>query len=502
MENKKILIVLSSLLFLIPIIQFLNNNNLPQIVRLDLYTIFFSQFILFIITFFFSYIIYKFFIRKYLDFQIFFLFNSLIAYFFFYFRDLKDLIFNKQNSILDDFLILLIYLLFYLIMFRLKKKITDFLIRFVLIFIVLQFSFFSLSFLNLQIDNTNFSKTEKNNSIFIDMDSIEIDKKNRIIFFLVLDGMMNLDLAEKFKIVENKDELKSKFLNNQLIYSDNFFSNYDLTYLSITSLLKGSYPVIETSQKYSSRKNFFPAFLLNTSKDNIFFQILRKTKKNFYWLGNWWASCEENIYVKCLNSNIWDKFFYILKSFYFNSLYVYIFNHFDKKDNTEQAFKFLKNKENKFTDNSIYLIHVMSPHPPYFFDQSCKVDKNLDQKENYKNYAIAYNCLISLVQEWVAYVNKTNPESLIFILGDHGWSFDEEIMIKNELEKNESRFLPFLSYKISKECLNIKKPNSIVNIMTFALICTGSKDLKYIEDLKFQGFYEDHKKFGEVILKN
>lgn len=83
MENKKILIVLSSLLFLIPIIQFLNNNNLPQIVRLDLYTIFFSQFILFIITFFFSYIIYKFFIRKYLDFQIFFLFNSLIAYFFF-----------------------------------------------------------------------------------------------------------------------------------------------------------------------------------------------------------------------------------------------------------------------------------------------------------------------------------------------------------------------------------------------------------------------------------
>ena len=144
----------------------------------------------------------------------------------------------------------------------------------------------------------------------------------------------------------------------------------------------------------------------------------------------------------------------------------------------------------------------MSPHPPYFFDQSCKVDKNLDQKENYKNYAVAYNCLISLVQEWAAYVNKTNPESLIFILGDHGWSFDEEIMIKNELEKNESRFLPFLSYKISKECLNIKKPNSIVNIMTFALICTGSKDLKYIEDLKFQGFYEDHKKFGEVILKN
>lgn len=502
MENKKITASLPSLLFLIPIIQFLNKNNLPQIVRLDLYTIFFSQFILFIIVLFFSYISYKFFIRKYLDFKIFFLFNSLIAYLFFHFRGLKDLIFDKQNSLLDDFLILLIYLLFYLIMFKLKKKILDFLIRFVLIFIVLQFSFFSFSFLNLQINNTNFTKTEKNNSTFINIDSIEIDKKNRIIFFLVLDGMMNLDLAEKFNIVKNKDELKLKFLNNQLIYNDSFFSNYDLTYLSITSLLKGSYPVTETSQKYSSRKNFFPAFLYNASKDDIFFQILRKTKKNFYWSGNWWASCEENIYVKCLNSNTWDKFFYISKSFYFNSLYFYIFNYFDKKDNTEQSINFLKNKEYKFNDNSIYLIHVMSPHPPYFFDQNCKVDKNLNQKENYKNYAVAYNCLLNLVQEWVTYVNKTDPESLIFILGDHGWSFDEEIMIKNQLERNETRFLPFFSYKVSKECINLKKPNSIVNIMPFALICSGSKDLKYIEDLKFQGFVEEDKKFGEVILKN
>jgi len=503
-KKKKITIklVLSILLFLIPIIQFLNKNNLTQVFWGDLYIIFFSQFILFFIFFFLSFIIFKIYINRYLDFSTFFLINSLTAYTLFYFRVIKDLTIDKQNYILDDLLVLLTYFLLYSILLKFQKKIFHFLIRFISIFVFLQFSYFAFNVLNIKINSTNFSKIEKKKTLDIDIELIETDNSNRTIFFIVLDGMMNLDLAEKFKIIDNKDEIKMKLLKNKLFYNENFFSNYDLTYLSITSLLQGSYPVTHNSDKYSSRKNFFPSFLYNSSKDNIFFQILKKTKKNFYWSGNWWASCEENIYVKCLNTNFKDKFFYISKSFYFNSLYIYVFNYFAKKNNHEESVSFLKNREIKFNDNSFYFIHIMSPHPPFFFDESCKVDKNLDQNKNFKNYSIAYNCLLNLVQEWTTYINKTNPESLVFILGDHGWSFDNDIMFKNKLSKDETRFLPFLSYKIPEECVELKKPNSIVNIIRFALICSGSKNLKFDKDLRFQGFAEDHKKFGKVILKN
>ena len=75
-------------------------------------------------------------------------------------------------------------------------------------------------------------------------------------------------------------------------------------------------------------------------------------------------------------------------------------------------------------------------------------------------------------------------------------------MSNHEIDLHENKFKSFFSYKVPSRCEDIKKPNSIVNIFRFALICSGNNDLKYLKDLKFKTFYEDEKNYGKVILKN
>ena len=58
-----------------------------------------------------------------------------------------------------------------------------------------------------------------------------------------------------------------------------------------------------------------------------------------------------------------------------------------------------------------------------------------------KYYGYAYNCLLNMAQVFTNKISKINEKNLIFIMGDHGWSFDKEIMEKNNLEKSGNRFL-------------------------------------------------------------
>ena len=85
-------------------------------------------------------------------------------------------------------------------------------------------------------------------------------------------------------------------------------------------------------------------------------------------------------------------------------------------------------------------------------------------------------------------------------MGDHGWSFDHETMKKNNLESN--RFKTFFSYKIPAKCKNFIEPNSITNVIRFALNCNGNNKIEYLEDLQFISFSEENSNYGQVFLKN
>ena len=506
--DRKTLIAISIFLFFVPILSFLNEINLPQILTIDLYSIIASQVTLLILVFFLSAIMHKLIFKDYTDFQSFFFINSLTIYLLFFFKNIKIFFFilHEKFFLFDDFIVIFIYLFLYVFLIKFEKKISNFLLRFLSIYIILQFCFFSYNFYNfkLNIDNKKIYQDKQNGSTSLDINKIAKDHKDETIFFIILDGMISLDLAEKLNIIKSENDVIQSLKNNNFNYEKNFYNNYDATYLSLASLLQGDYPVIETDKKYKNRDQFFPAFILDQRKDNSFFQILRKTKKQFYWLGNPWAFCQTNNYIKCINSEQTYKFITKIKTFYYDSAFFYFFNIFTHKGEKIEYINFITNFDKEFKDNEIYLIHVLSPHPPYVFNKNCDVVNTISRyhspNEAMIHYSNAYNCLLEIINKLSKSIDTFNENNMVFVLGDHGWSFDDKIMNEFSVDPEESRFKPFFSYKVPSRCNQIVAPGSIVNILRFALICAGNKEITYLENMKFKTFYESQtENFGKVF---
>ena len=91
---------------------------------------------------------------------------------------------------------------------------------------------------------TDMSYKSKNK---IDVNSIKVpeNKKKTNVFLIVLDGMMNLEKAEKEKIIISKNEFNYKLEQSDFSTNSFFNANYHWTYVSIKSLLYGDYPVTE-----------------------------------------------------------------------------------------------------------------------------------------------------------------------------------------------------------------------------------------------------------------
>ena len=513
MHYNKTLILTSVFLFFVPIITFLNEINLPQILASDILLIFISQFLVLAVIFLISLVLHRHLLQKILSFESFFLINIFTLYLLFFFKNFKDTFFYfESNTQLDVILTFLIYGLTYFFLIYFEKKHFKFLSRFLKIYVLIMFIFlfYNLFIFQFGTEKQNTKNISLNTLTEIDSNLIKENSKNENIFLIILDGMMSLEYAKKLGVIKSEQEMIIDLENNDFLYEENFFSNYDTSYLSIASLLRSSYPVIEQSKRYNNRKNFFPFFILNEKKDNDLFKILRKTKKKLIWLGNEWAFCQDNSYIKCLNSDPMYKKISRLKLFYSDSIFSYILNFYSPDDKSKEALDFLMtpnfaNKSYMQTKGDIYLIHVLSPHPPYIFDQNCDIKNEQKEKKEFNEiqyYSYAYNCLIKSISDWTNKINKVNKDNMIFILGDHGWSFDEDIMKKNDIDKDKIRFSPFFAYKVPERCKDLKSPNSIVNVLRFALICAGNKELNYIKDLKFKSFYESNPNYGRVFLKD
>ncbi len=500
--------LISVLLFFVPVLSFLDKINLPQILISDIYLIILSQIFVLVVFYLISLISYNFIFKNFLSFKIFFLINATTIYLFFFYKNFKSLLYilHEKYYLFDDLIILLVYIFFYFLLIKFNKKLKDFLLRFLSIFIVLQFVFFAYNFYIYKINPNNQKELTENKLNYLSTLNTnlinEINNKEAI-FFIILDGMMSLDNAEKLNIVKNKNEILKILEKNDLKYRKNFTSNYDASYLSIASLLQGAYPVLETSERYYNRDKFFPVFILDQGKDNSFFQILRKTNKDFNWLGNSWAYCQDNLYIKCVNSKKTLKFFNKVQLFYFDSIFIYLFNFYPIDKKNYDTIDIIKNFDVKFDKNDIFLIHILSPHPPYVFNKNCDLKDNIKFEKNLEveYYKYAYNCLIKIIINFSNKINDINKNNMIFVLGDHGWSFSKKIMNDHKLDPEDSRFKTFFSYKIPNRCNKLNPPNSIVNAIRFAFICQGNDELKYIEDLQFKTFYENDKNYGKVFLR-
>ena len=123
--QNKLSILISILLFFIPVATFLNEINLPQILNIDIYVIILSQIFLLLITFLISLFIRKILLNNFISFRSFFLINSIFIYLLFYFKNAKYFFYSlhEKNFLIDDILVIFIYIFFLLYIFKIRKKI-------------------------------------------------------------------------------------------------------------------------------------------------------------------------------------------------------------------------------------------------------------------------------------------------------------------------------------------------------------------------------------------
>ena len=93
MHYNKTLILTSVFLFFVPIITFLNEINLPQILASDILLIFISQFLVLAVIFLISLVLHRHLLQKILSFESFFLINIFTLYLLFFFKNFKDTFF-------------------------------------------------------------------------------------------------------------------------------------------------------------------------------------------------------------------------------------------------------------------------------------------------------------------------------------------------------------------------------------------------------------------------
>ena len=503
-------IALSLLLTFLPLIIFLlNPTNFVQLNMNEiryLSTVLLVVFFIFILTSFFLKNIFSKYDSKDLEKKILFFF-SLAFFQCFFHENIRELIYIEgvlrtpffYLSLLIIILINIITLFLTLKYFKILKKVS---LNFIFILIILNFFTHWNKQSNLFLpEKKGVSKNE--NPIVLPKTNL----KNNI-YFVIMDAMSSVDYFEEnfTKIIDK--ELKNKLDKNKLIILPDSTSSYNMTYLSLTSIIYANYPVTD-KKKFISRNFFFPNMIYYNEKNDLgIITYLTKNGNQFKYIGNTEYNLQSNnnfnpsidnekIISKIFN-NIFYKFF---KPTPFDEFarFITTFEFFKIKNNdtiyvqNDAVGRFLKHlKENGIPQTKgFFLIHQMSPHRPFIYDNDCK--KIDDIKDDKIGYSKAYTCAFKKIIEFTEFVNKNDPMAFIVFVGDHGASFINH--------KTVNRFKVASIIKSNKFCRNFDTNKMIfntVNITRLALYCSANEKPIFLKNKNFIGYYEDEKEYGSI----
>jgi len=501
-------ITFSITLFLLPFAQFIQGNlklidvstinNLILINLICLALILLSAFLIFVI-------------NKRLNF-----FNILIFLLIsfnvsFYFGDLKFL-FLKYTPFASYFAISIISLLFLLILTLIRKRFFN---RFIIFFIVLNY----INIIFLIFTSSVFQKGEEfnliKNNFFINNNKIFKDSNYSLqpnMYFIIMDGMTSLDHAAKILNINYKPHQDYLNENNFNIFPSR--SNYNTTYLSLASIIQLDYVVKPNSPKYYDRNNFWPYLLNKKNKKPNLINILEENNYEFKWFGNMTASCKNYAYDKnfCSTTEL-NSTYYVFNSFFANTPLITILRKFFPKlmlsyygDSIDAISNFINTNKLRKDKSYFTLIHHLSPHPPYIYNDDCSIKSliNTSITSNKVNgYKDAYLCSLKKIKKFINYINLNDPSALIVITADHGWNIDRNNSKKiNEIIDEKTKI--YNSIKVSNECKN-SIPAILDNINSVRLLlgCALNKEPRYIKSETFYGFQEENKdEYGKVYKLN
>lgn len=493
----------SLLIYLVPYFGFLSSKNLPQISNLELlhFSVFIISLFFFVTLMIFIFVkIVKKTISKineiYLACFVSFYSLFLIKPFFDFFLKLNLL---DDNVLILTILIITFYNISLLVGIFRSLNLFIFLRRFFLIFssLLIINSITNLFKDEITFANKDFVSEERD----LEFKSTTFsDKKN--IYFIIMDEMISLDLAEHYGILVIQDVLK-EFRKLNLNYIPDTISSYSGTHYTITSILEVD-QILNKEKKIKTEK-LYPA-ILNQKKIAVpLVDFLSNKNYNFYFVGNYAHTCNEFIEQnwKCISKtnyrNAQKLFKVIYYYFSFNLLEIFDYRSFIKKffknydiffEGGQRNLDFFLNQIKKKpeiidTKNSFFLIHQLSPHTPYTVDENCNQVsyKRFGGKlyeEVYEGYKASYECVLLEIDKFMKYIKTHDPNSVVVIQGDHGISLSDRAELIFDTKLFRAKI--FNAIYSPEECRSsLSSSNTTINSIRFALNCVFDSNFEYLK---------------------
>ena len=501
-------------IFLIPVVSFFKPFNLRQLSTFDFYLILESLIVILFALIIFSFVLH-FTITKIFKAQLRSIFPLLCFgfYLLFFFAPFHELVANTifQQGFASYFTVICLFFIWLAILIAVmySKKFALVFIRSVVIFASINILLFLVlntgtGYLN-NIRGEKFdSDIQNTNGVFspeeFDLIKTKNITKNKNIYYIIMDEMLGLKLAEKVNII-NYLEVKASLQQANLTYIDKTYSSYNSTHLTLATIMGIDLPITEHSVKYKNESNFFPLMMYQDKKSVPLPSLIKMLGSEFIWVGNKSMSCLEweNQPWTCIYSNKVRNLKHLVRTFYSTTpLERIVFNLLSEGNERNLKYYLEYSRKNKKIDNSKFVfIHQMSPHEPHNVNETCQPKNYTDVYEGYKS---SYRCVLQEVKDLMSYIAVEDPEAIVVIQGDHGWF---TIPQKLTTPKNKLLFHAsiFNAIKAPEVCFEkFGEPQSTVNTIRFILNCAYGFDLPYLPLVHYEAFLkENDPRYGSVI---
>lgn len=320
----------------------------------------------------------------------------------------------KSNTVFYIFLGLVVGLFSFLI--RKNKISSKNYLKFLLIFYVLQL--ISLSF---QLGQYLF--THANENEYLDNEKVLTQKENSVdlfpdIYFLVFDEYARADILNEFFNFDNSSFVQ-KLKQRGFVIPEENFSNYVLTFLSLSSALDMDY-VNNLTEKVgiNSKDRRIP---YNMMRNNRVANYLKQRGYLFVDFSNGWGPLTGNKYADIdININKYNEFFRVFISTTAVEPFVGKFFVNDAKETILTTLDKLEEISNNPLPTFTFS-HLLLPHSPYLFDENGNYLNNykfeFDKDLYLGQLKYANKRIIQLVD---AIINNSVQPPIIILISDHG----------------------------------------------------------------------------------
>jgi len=340
-------------------------------------------------------------------------------------------------------------------------------------------------------------------------------KNARNVYYITLDAYPRADVLRDVFQYDNSPTID--FLSSEgFLVSNESFSNYMATYLSVPAALQQSYPVAEGEHDFWNRLPQFVDIVNGRNKVFEHFEDLGYfvSKLNFF------DRCADGAFVDyCdgadikgghVNIQLGEEEYQLLELTpvreLLNGAVMRSFDrHPDLKDMDAviRTIRYLDAPSPKFFYNHIFL-----PHSPYRFHSDCTTFPDIDfdgtQLATAKaRFLDAVRCVNRKLKTLVEYLDRSDPGAIILINSDHGSAFT----VRWELPYDEwpnaqirERLGNFDAMRLPTECRDMFYDGiTPVNYFELVFACIERRRPVFLEDrIYISTFLKSHTQYGQV----